>query len=129
MYEFTVPVPHTCDALPCRVAEEPLIRAIQGTGSRCSREEAVSCLQKWFLSSLHTNGSMESTQPLEGVSIDTRLEGLSQEESTAWADDRLVIQWIMKFTDGGQEGNSFQKELDVSECTCSCTDSYIFKGT
>ena len=61
---------------------------------------------------------MESSQPLEGVSIDTRLVGLSQEESTAWADDKLVIQWIMKFTDGGQEGNSFQRGLEVCQCMC-----------
>ena len=100
--------------LPSRVAEEPLIRAIQGTGSKCSREHAVRHLQKWFFSSMQTSTSIQSSQPLEGVSIDSQVEGLSQQESVSWADDRLVIQWIMQFTDGGQEGNGFQRELDVS---------------
>lgn len=71
-------------------------------------------LQKWFFSSMQTSTSIESSQPLEGVSIDSQVEGLSQQESVSWADDRLVIQWIMQFTDGGQEGNGFQRELDVS---------------
>lgn len=46
--------------------------------------------------------------------MDSQVEGAEEERSKLWADDRLVIQWIMQFTEGGQEGNSFQRELSVS---------------
>lgn len=36
------------------------------------------------------------------------------------------IQCIMKFANDGQEGNSFQRELYVGECTCSFMDSCIY---
>lgn len=68
---------------------------------------------------MQTNESLEGSVVLEGVSIDSHMEGLSKEESALWADDRLTIQWIMQFTDGGQEGNGFQTELNVSNVTCS----------
>lgn len=97
-----------------RVAEEPLVRAIQATGNKFSREDAVKCLQGWFFRDIQTKESPAGSSVLEGVSIDSSIQGLSKEQCVAWADDRLVIQWIMQFTDGGQEGNGFQTELDVS---------------
>jgi len=121
----------TCDAsvqwsvhVCCRIAEEPLIKAIMNTSMTITRAHATKLLQRWFYISLRSGVAVEglARRHFEGVTLDTQVEEMSGSEAEMWADDDAVMQWVLQFTGGGPEGNLFQANVDVSLLTflCSC---------
>ena len=113
----------TCDALAqqsvdvcCRVAEEPLIKAIMNTSMTVTRAHATKLLQRWFYISMRNDVAVEglARRHFEGVTLDAQVEEMSASEAEMWADDDAVVQWVLQFTGGGPEGNLFQANVDVS---------------
>ena len=100
----------------CRVAEGPLIQAIQNTSVTITRGHATKLLQRWFCISLKNGIATRglSRRHFEGVTLDAQVEEMSSSEAEVWADDDAVMQWIVQFTGDGPEGNIFQREVNVS---------------
>ncbi len=113
-----------CGHVCCRVAEEPLIKALMNTSMTVTRAHATKLLQRWFYISMRNGVAVEglARRHFESVTLDTQVEEMSASEAEMWADDDAVVQWVLQFTGGGPEGNLFRANVDVSLLTllCSC---------
>ncbi len=88
-----------------------------------TRGYASKLLQRWFGISLRNGVAVEglSRRRFEGMTLDAQMEEMSTSEAETWADDDAVVRWIVQFTGDNPEGNIFQREVNVSLQSLSCT--------